>query len=64
MNKRVIYEMVGLYRDDFQITGYEFGEGEKSVCIVGSSRGNEVQQDRNSDAVWSAICGKKKGTSL
>lgn len=44
MNKRVIYEMVGLYRDDFQITGYEFVEGEKSVCIVGSSRGNEVQQ--------------------
>ena len=44
MNKRVIYEMVGLYRYDFQITGYEFGEGEKSVCIVGSSRGNEVQQ--------------------
>ena len=44
MNKRVIYEMIGLYRDDFQITGYEFGEGEKSVCIVGSSRGNEVQQ--------------------
>lgn len=44
MNKRVIYEMVGLYRDDFQIIGYEFGEGEKSVCIVGSSRGNEVQQ--------------------
>ena len=44
MNKRVIYEMVGLYRDNFQITGYEFGEGEKSVCIVGSSRGNEVQQ--------------------
>ena len=39
-----MYEMVGLYRDDFQITGYEFGEGEKSVCIVGSSRGNEVQQ--------------------
>ena len=44
MIKRIIYEMVGLYRDDFQITGYEFGEGEKSVCIVGSSRGNEVQQ--------------------
>ena len=44
MNKRVIYEMVGLYRDDFQITGYEFGEGEKSVCIVGSARGNDVQQ--------------------
>ena len=44
MNKRIIYEMIGLYRDDFQITGYEFGEGKESVCIVGSSRGNEVQQ--------------------
>ncbi len=36
--------MKGLYRDDFRITGYEFGEGEESVCIVGNSRGNEVQQ--------------------
>ncbi len=44
MNKRVIYEMKGLYRDNFRITGYEFGQGEKSICIVGSSRGNEVQQ--------------------
>lgn len=44
MRKRIIYEMKGLYRDDFRITGYEFGEGEESVCIVGNSRGNEVQQ--------------------
>ena len=44
MNKRIIYEMKGLYRDSFRITGYEFGEGEKTVCIVGNSRGNEVQQ--------------------
>lgn len=44
MNKRILYEMVGLYRDNFRITGYEFGKGEKTVCIVGNSRGNEVQQ--------------------
>lgn len=44
MHKRTIYQIKGMYRDDFRITGYEFGEGEKSVCIVGSSRGNEVQQ--------------------
>lgn len=44
MNKRTLYEIKGLYRDSFRVTGYEFGEGEKSVCIVGSSRGNEVQQ--------------------
>lgn len=44
MKKKVIYEIKALYRDNFRVTGYEFGEGEKSVCIVGSMRGNEVQQ--------------------
>lgn len=44
MRKRIIYQIKGLYRDDFRVTGYEFGEGEKTVCIVGSSRGNEIQQ--------------------
>lgn len=44
MKKITIYEIQGLYRDDFRVTGYEFGEGEEAVCIVGSMRGNEVQQ--------------------
>ena len=44
MKKEVIYEIKSLYRDDFRVTGYEFGEGEKSVCIVGNTRGNEIQQ--------------------
>lgn len=43
MNKRIIYEIKGMYRVDFRITGFEFGSGEKSVCIVGNSRGNEVR---------------------
>jgi hypothetical protein len=28
---------------NFRVTGYEFGKGKKSVCIVGTMRGNEVQ---------------------
>lgn len=44
MKKVTIYEIQGLYRDNFRVTGYEFGEGEEAVCIVGSMRGNEVQQ--------------------
>ncbi len=44
MKKKLIYQIKGIYRDDFRITGYEFGKGEKTLCIVGSSRGNEVQQ--------------------
>lgn len=44
MEKTVIYEMESLYRDSFRVTGYRFGSGEKTMCVVGSMRGNEVQQ--------------------
>ena len=44
MKKKIIYELKGLYRDDFRVTGYEFGTGKKSICIVGTMRGNEIQQ--------------------
>ncbi len=44
MKKNIIYECKALYRDAFRVTGYEFGSGEKSVCVVGSIRGNEIQQ--------------------
>ena len=44
MKETIIYSFKGLYRDDFRVRGYEFGNGEKSVCILGSLRGNEYQQ--------------------
>ena len=44
MRQEILYEIKSLYRDDFRVTGYRFGEGEKSVCIMGSMRGNEYQQ--------------------
>lgn len=47
MKKKIIYELNALYREPMQVMGYVFGEGEKSVCVVGSMRGNEVQQADN-----------------
>lgn len=44
MKKELIYKIPSIYRDDFRIQGYRFGEGEKALCIVGSMRGNEYQQ--------------------
>lgn len=44
MRKTMIYQMDSLYREPMHITGYEFGEGEDALCVVGSMRGNEVQQ--------------------
>ena len=44
MKATIIYSFKGLYRDNFRVRGYEFGNGEKSVCILGSLRGNEYQQ--------------------
>lgn len=44
MKKELLYTIPSLYRDDFRIHGYRFGEGKKALCIVGSMRGNEYQQ--------------------
>ncbi len=44
MRKEVLYSLEGIYREEFQITGYKFGQGDSSACIVGSLRGNEYQQ--------------------
>lgn len=44
MEKVVLYSKEGVYRDDFHVVGYRFGQGEKAACIVGSTRGNEYQQ--------------------
>lgn len=44
MKEKIIYELNSLYREPMQVKGYEFGSGEHAVCVVGSTRGNEVQQ--------------------
>ena len=36
--------MTSSYRDNFRIRGYRFGEGAKTIAIVGAMRGDEVQQ--------------------
>mgnify|MGYP007056323882 CR=1 FL=1 len=43
MKKEIIYSLKGIYREDYQIEGYRFGGGEKSACIVGALRGNEIR---------------------
>ena len=44
MKKEILYSLKGIYRENFEIEGYSFGGGEKSACIVGALRGNEIQQ--------------------
>ncbi len=44
MKKEVLFQINAVYRDDFRVTGYSFGDEEPAVCIVGSMRGNEYQQ--------------------
>ncbi len=44
MKKEILFQMRSTYRDDFRIEGYRFGSGEKTMCIVGPMRGDEVQQ--------------------
>lgn len=44
MEKKIVFEIKALYRDDFRVTGFTFGQGKPSICIIGSMRGNENQQ--------------------
>jgi predicted deacylase len=44
MVKDTIYSIKSSFRGEMNILGYRFGKGEKAACIVGPTRGNEVQQ--------------------
>lgn len=44
MFKDTIYTIKSAFRGEMNIPGYRFGKGEKAACIVGPTRGNEVQQ--------------------
>ncbi len=44
MKKEIIYSMPSLYREEFAVPSFHFGAEEKTVCVLGSLRGNEVQQ--------------------
>lgn len=44
MHQDDIYILHSEYREDMTIRRFCFGKGEKSACIVGATRGNEVQQ--------------------
>lgn len=44
MNIRKIYEVEALYRENMSINGYEFGDGDLGICVLGALRGDEVNQ--------------------
>lgn len=44
MIKDIIYTVKSPFRSEMHILGYRFGKGERAACIVGPTRGNEVQQ--------------------
>lgn len=44
MLTETLFEMTSPYRDNFRIRGFRFGEGEKTLAVVGSMRGDEIQQ--------------------
>lgn len=44
MVKEDIYTVKSPYREDMAIRGFCFGRGEPAACVLGSERGNEIQQ--------------------
>ena len=44
MKKELLFELRSAHRDNLRVHGYRFGNGEKTLAIVGSLRGDELQQ--------------------
>ncbi len=44
MVKDIIYSIKSPYRQSMDVIAYTFGSGERSCCVVGALRGNEIQQ--------------------
>ncbi len=44
MKKEVLYSLKSPYREQLDVIGFRFGEGKKTLALVGAMRGNEIQQ--------------------
>ena len=44
MFQEEVYTVKSPYRENMVIRGYSFGKGDPAACILGSERGNEIQQ--------------------
>lgn len=60
MKKEIIFEMESPYRDTMRITAFKFGDydnqkAEKSLAVVGATRGNEAQQMYNCSQLISKL---------
>lgn len=44
MEREILFRMNSPFREEFRIQAFRFGKGEKTIAIVGSIRGDEVQQ--------------------
>lgn len=44
MKREILFSMESPFRDTFRIRGYRFGEGDKTLAVVGAMRGDEIQQ--------------------
>ncbi len=43
MREEIIYELKSIYRDTMHVRAFQFGSGKDSACIMGATRGNEIQ---------------------
>lgn len=55
MTQQTIFTMSSPYRDDFRIKAYTFGQGAKTLAIVGAMRGDELQQQYVAARLVSAL---------
>ncbi len=64
MKKEILYTLSSPYRDDFNIYGYRFGRGKRTLAVVGAIRGDELQQQYTCAALIKNLCELERNGSL
>lgn len=44
MTQEILFRMPSPFRDEFRIRGFRFGSGKRALAVVGTMRGDEIQQ--------------------
>lgn len=64
MKREILFRMASPFRDEFRIQGFRFGSGRKALAVVGTMRGDEIQQQYTCARLVATLAALERGGAL
>ena len=64
MKRFCLYRTDSAYREPFEVEAYHFGGEDKTMCVIGSMRGNEIQQLYTASQLVKTLTALEKSHSI